>query len=280
MELVHHQGWAPNSEVMILMELCDGSLADLIPSYRPLSTIPEILEPWLDDFISNALSDLSYIHKAGFTHRDLKPENILYKKDPRSNRYIFRVADFGLATSKSLSPGAGTMHFMAPETIAHSQCAWQADIHGFGLTLLAAMGVWHQSYAYHADVSESAWERFLSHNTGRHCDYRDALPTRDPVIKSVQCLNSRFQSLFDASLVDPALRCMLHTDYLRRVTASEARRSLAQGAKENWIRAVRPEGGPRAHGRRAGKDPRVVVVEKFERAGPPMELPVRHKWVK
>lgn len=57
---------------------------------------------------------LFHLHKLHIIHRDLKPENILIIK--RDNRYVVKIADFGLARVLSHNQQAmtvcGTMQYM------------------------------------------------------------------------------------------------------------------------------------------------------------------------
>ena len=71
------------------MELCDGSLQDLIDENKG-KYIPE--KDILDAF-AQICRGLAYIHEKGVVHRDLKPGNILFKN--LGDRKIWKISDFG-----------------------------------------------------------------------------------------------------------------------------------------------------------------------------------------
>ena len=101
----------------IVMELCDGSLRDILNNYKleglPLNIIKKIFLQ-----LNEALKTI--INK-GFIHRDLKPENILIKyTDSNKTNFNIKLTDFGLSTDEVTSsikyhPNAGDKIYKAPE---------------------------------------------------------------------------------------------------------------------------------------------------------------------
>jgi serine/threonine protein kinase len=66
-------------------------------------------------FLEQILSALDYLANENLVHRDLKPDNILYS-NLSEDRYLFQLADFGLAQYYSLATTlCGTGYYQAPE---------------------------------------------------------------------------------------------------------------------------------------------------------------------
>lgn len=79
-----------------------------------------------------ALTAISYVHKAGIIHRDIKAENFLYGSDGR-----LKLIDFGLAVrirsdNEMLTSVVGSAHYLAPEMIkqhySKSVDVWSAGV--------------------------------------------------------------------------------------------------------------------------------------------------------
>ena len=106
-----------NQAHCIVMELCDGSLKDILKKYKPnglpLDIIKKIFKQ-LNEALKTMIDE-------GYTHRDLKPDNILIKyTDTNKNDFDIKLTDFGLSTNEISSfaqthSNAGTEKYMAPE---------------------------------------------------------------------------------------------------------------------------------------------------------------------
>jgi len=74
------------------------------------------------------------IHDQGLVHRDLKPANIMLDGNGQ-----VRITDFGLALVRhehAEAPGiAGTLEYIAPETLARGEVTERSDLYSLGLVL-------------------------------------------------------------------------------------------------------------------------------------------------
>lgn len=78
------------SGVDIIIELCEGTLLDLIYEYGGLELSV------VKDVAFDIGKAIEYMRSKNMSHCDLKPENILYKKDAsKKSGFRFLVADFG-----------------------------------------------------------------------------------------------------------------------------------------------------------------------------------------
>lgn len=57
-----------------------------------------------------------YCHSRGVVHRDLKLENVLFKYEDQED-FLVKVVDFGIAGVAEEKVDAGTLSYMAPETL-------------------------------------------------------------------------------------------------------------------------------------------------------------------
>jgi serine/threonine protein kinase len=105
-----------------------GDLASRLQSHE-LMTLKEAVS-----ILSQMCAGVQAIHDAGIVHRDLKPENILLTKEG-----VVKIADFGIARTgqgpKLTEHGGvvGTIDYVSPEYMMHSQVDWRSDIYAMGI---------------------------------------------------------------------------------------------------------------------------------------------------
>ncbi len=137
--VVVHQVGALDGRVYVAMEYVAGATAR---AWCETRSAREILTLYA------AVGDgLAAAHAAGLVHRDFKPDNVLVGDDGRG-----RVADFGLATSESVTPDvAGTPAYMAPEQLRGEELDARADQFAFCAALLEALGP--RRFSRHVEIA-------------------------------------------------------------------------------------------------------------------------------
>lgn len=153
----------------LILEYCSGkTILDLIEDNQG-----ELLESDVKVFARDVLSGLTYIHDRDIIHCDIKPENLLLSPTDhrfRSNGYLTKIGDFGLAMEKgSLEYGSGyghmrgTTRYMAPELITHGIVDFGADVWAFGCTvleMLSGKSVWGE----YGDLCSDDWVNLIGHS--------------------------------------------------------------------------------------------------------------------
>jgi serine/threonine protein kinase len=128
----------------LVMEALDSTLNDLIQVWRrdPVSSVQDFFNksksviPSMEERLMIAMGvakGMRYLHSQRIIFRDLKPHNV--GLDIVGNVRLF---DFGLAreTTSIKYPGvAGSLRYMAPETITHSYTCQASDVYAFGVLL-------------------------------------------------------------------------------------------------------------------------------------------------
>ena len=86
--------------------------------------------------VCDACDALEYVHGENVVHRDVKPQNLILDEE----RGVVLV-DFGIAresrTSGTMTVGAGTPGYMAPEVAAGGAASARSDVYGLAATLWA-----------------------------------------------------------------------------------------------------------------------------------------------
>lgn len=116
--------------VNLFMELCEGSLTDIILHRLRRPEHLGVLQ-----IIRQVLDALTYLHGRGVAHRDVKPQNILLKGD------IIKLTDFGAAREGSATKEVGgTVRYMAPEVYRGRDHSLPCDIWSTGCLLCELLG--------------------------------------------------------------------------------------------------------------------------------------------
>lgn len=128
---VYSSGLVPGrGQPYLVMELCQGSLDELIAGRGPLAA-HEVASVGYRLAIA-----LAGVHRAGLLHRDVTPRNVLFRQ---SGQPV--LADFGLSL-KAEESGAHQEHatwvHAAPETW-NGSASTRSDIYGLGSTLYTAL---------------------------------------------------------------------------------------------------------------------------------------------
>jgi serine/threonine protein kinase len=123
-----HSGGEQEGAPFLAYELVEGqTLEEALPSLSREERL---------DALAEVAAALAHAHQRGVVHRDVKPANVLLDSEGR-----VRVADFGLATTRSLEgltqTGAmvGTPAFMAPEQWSGAEVGPHTDVWALGVLL-------------------------------------------------------------------------------------------------------------------------------------------------
>ncbi len=127
--------WVYRDQLVIVMELAEGSLADRMKAYKDRGR-PGVPPEELIPYFLQAAEALDYLHSQNVSHRDIKPHNLLYLKG------YAKVADFGLArvhehTQTTVGEHIGTPMYMAPEAWA-KRISLQSDQYSLAATYVTA----------------------------------------------------------------------------------------------------------------------------------------------
>jgi hypothetical protein len=113
-----HAYWALEEQVLIAMDLADGTLNERLRQCQEQG-LPGIPAPELLRIFREAAEAVDFLHRNNVLHRDIKPANLLLLEGHA------KVADFGLAKLQDTAASAttlGTPNYMAPEV-------WQGKVH-------------------------------------------------------------------------------------------------------------------------------------------------------
>jgi serine/threonine protein kinase len=125
----------PHHAPMLVMELCQGSLADELYRNGPLP-VQQVVAIGV-----KLCGALETAHRAGILHRDLKPQNLLITRYGEPALADFGVAALRDAAAGSSSPLSGlTLLHAAPEVILGHQASPASDVYGLVSTLYELLG--------------------------------------------------------------------------------------------------------------------------------------------
>lgn len=109
-------------------------ISEFVDGGSLLSRIGETESHQAIDWIAQIAEALHYAHQAGFIHCDIKPSNILVDHQNQA-----RLTDFGIARQvqdQSEPPSAGTLAYMAPETLLGKGVTSSSDLFSLGIVLV------------------------------------------------------------------------------------------------------------------------------------------------
>ena len=151
-------------EIAIVMEFCDGNLANMMSSKNQIFTLSEIRE-----ILSQLNNTFKIMNKNKIGHRDLKPPNILVKyKDDDKNKFIIKLCDYGEAKRLTMTKkvfgtkGVGTDYFMAPEILDDQPYDLKCDLWSLGIIIYK---LYFKKYPYEG-MSTNALLRLIN-STGQ-----------------------------------------------------------------------------------------------------------------
>ncbi|HEY3835030.1 MAG TPA: serine/threonine-protein kinase [Bryobacteraceae bacterium] len=119
-----------DNQLVMIMELVEGSSLDVLMKQGRLPR-----EKYLD-YMSQALSALSYAHSKGVVHRDIKPANMMVTPTG-----TVKLMDFGIAktvTDPQLTKTGflvGSVYYVSPEQIEGKDPDGRSDLYSLGVTL-------------------------------------------------------------------------------------------------------------------------------------------------
>ncbi|KAM3509238.1 hypothetical protein MY11210_006421 [Beauveria gryllotalpidicola] len=169
----------------------------------------------LREFLVHILSALRLIHSHNMSHGNVELDSIVLKKQGSSMSFL--LAGLGMTSKSYSSAWVGDPRYMAPELLHNARQKEYngppADIYSFGVALLEFLDICPKD-----DISDwHGWQVESGHRKGHDIGDRRF---------------SRVQSLrTDRRLNNPTLENMLDPDPLKRPSADEALRGLAQHYK-------------------------------------------------
>jgi serine/threonine protein kinase len=128
--------WEEGATFCILLELCGGSVSDLIRGGREAGKL--LSEAFILRVFSQLCAGLAYVHCQGVLHRDIKSANILWQRG-EDGQLIIKLADFGI--SRHLGDGSvahtfiGSPFSLSPEILNGSPYNQKSDIWSLGCVL-------------------------------------------------------------------------------------------------------------------------------------------------
>ena len=127
-----HTAFQADDQLVMVMEYVKGQTleqrAHQSPIPMPVATVVE--------YVSQALSALSYAHARSVIHRDIKPANLMVTSDG-----VVKLMDFGIAKSRLdinlTRTGAtiGSFNYMSPEQVNGTKVDARSDLYSIGIVL-------------------------------------------------------------------------------------------------------------------------------------------------
>lgn len=176
--LALHSWYETSADMMLVTELCFGTLADI--------KTPQSLEVARPIFRS-IFSAVAYAHAHDFLHRDLKPGNVLFTQNG-----TVKVADWGLSirviNGQAPKTTQGTLYYLAPEALIKPYISsFEADVWSTGVMLYMFLHDYHP---------------FLSGNTGKpRVSYRQLITSPSLIPHPFRSMDDDMSSLITECLM-------------------------------------------------------------------------------
>jgi serine/threonine protein kinase len=148
--------------VCLFMELCDGSLDQIIDNHKNKRLPESKTHKWFVQIIEG----LRYLHDLNVVHMDIKPENILWKWSASGNR-VYKLTDFGLSLKfragepTTYDTRVGTYPYRAPEmnrifrlSNMNTYETKPTDIYSLGIVLAESLAG-YQFYKYIVSAAQN-----------------------------------------------------------------------------------------------------------------------------
>ena len=127
---VLHTAFKADEQLIMVMEYVKGQTLEQRASQSPIP-VATIVE-----YISQALSALSYAHARSVIHRDIKPANLMVTSDG-----VVKLMDFGIAKSRldinltRTGATVGSFYYMSPEQVNGLKVDARSDLYSIGIVL-------------------------------------------------------------------------------------------------------------------------------------------------
>jgi serine/threonine protein kinase len=125
-----HTAFQADNQLIMIMEYVEGYTLEQRAKQSTLSVEDTA------NYISQALSALSYAHARNVVHRDIKPANLMV-----TTHGIVKLMDFGIAKSNVdinlTRPGTtiGSFYYMSPEQVRGSNVDARSDLYSIGIVM-------------------------------------------------------------------------------------------------------------------------------------------------
>jgi len=125
-----HTAFQADNQLIMIMEYVEGYTLEQRAKQSALSVEDTA------NYISQALSALSYAHARNVVHRDIKPANLMV-----TTHGIVKLMDFGIAKSNVdinlTRPGTtiGSFYYMSPEQVRGSNVDARSDLYSIGIVM-------------------------------------------------------------------------------------------------------------------------------------------------
>lgn len=124
--------------IMLVSELCSGSLDDLLSSPNLISLLTP---PHQYSLVLQVCHAMTYVHAKGIIHGRLKTRNIMFVRDFGQGNFDIHIKIGGFGSTHSVSQRITAeevrtaQFFMAPEVLQGSDPAEASDVYAFGYIL-------------------------------------------------------------------------------------------------------------------------------------------------